>query len=480
MWKEIISITKPYYNEFNNACKIVKKYQDRLLDHIIENNRATAFAKKHQFNKIYNYSSFHQHLPLINYSDIAHYINRCLEGEELVLTKDKIILYENTSGTSSIPKFIPYTQLSLLAFQKAIFSWLADLSMKYPKMMDGKAYFAISPAVRKQKYTKKGIRIGADDDSFYFGDKISRLMQHNMLDTRELYSIDDFETWKMKTAKILLNATDLSFISIWSPTFLLEILNTIHNLQPNFKVHSSWPNLALISCWTSASSAYFAKKLQGIFHEINIQGKGLISTEAIVSIPFSWATHPVLAIESNFYEFLDPNENLYRAHELKEGCSYEIIITNYSGLYRYRTNDMITVTGFYHDAPQITFTGKNDKFSDLCGEKLCEDFVIACFKEIGLDINGNCFLSIYHEPKPGYGLLFERGLYTATQMHTIANKLDLALRKNIHYNYARDLGQLQQIRFNESSFLLNQFYSQALNQGKRFGDIKLSVMIPRG
>ena len=42
-------------------------------------------------------------------------------------------------------------------------------------------------------------------------------------------------------------------------------------------------------------------------------------------------------------------------NELEVGKNYEIIITNFSGLYRYRIMDIVKVTGYYNNAPKIEF-----------------------------------------------------------------------------------------------------------------------------
>ena len=57
--------------------------------------------------------------------------------------------------------------------------------------------------------------------------------------------------------------------------------------------------------------------------------------------------------DSNQYN--NDNNNTYCIDELKQGEKYEIIITTYGGLYRYRLGDVVEVVGFYHKSPQISF-----------------------------------------------------------------------------------------------------------------------------
>ena len=61
-----------------------------------------------------------------------------------------------------------------------------------------------------------------------------------------------------------------------------------------------------------------------------------------------------------------------------------MILTTSGGLYRYRLKDIVRVTGFAGSVPLIKFMGKQDKVSDLFGEKLNERFVQDTFSALGL------------------------------------------------------------------------------------------------
>ena len=63
-----------------------------------------------------------------------------------------------------------------------------------------------------------------------------------------------------------------------------------------------WPRLGLISCWGDAHAALHLDELRRSFPGVEIQPKGLLATEAFVTIPFDDRTP--LAIRSHFFEFL--------------------------------------------------------------------------------------------------------------------------------------------------------------------------------
>lgn len=46
--------------------------------------------------------------------------------------------------------------------------------------------------------------------------------------------------------------------------------------------------------------------------------------------------------------------------DVKLGHHYELVVTTFMGLYRYRVGDILMVTGFHNNAPQFRFVeGRN-------------------------------------------------------------------------------------------------------------------------
>src|SRR6185295_10242297 len=146
----------------------------------------------------------------------------------------------------------------------------------------------------------------------------------------------------------------------------------LRRLRPD-DVQGIWPKLALISCWGDGPARSAAESLARRFPHVEVQPKGLIATEAIVTIPFG-GRHP-LAIGSHFFEFLDPNGNARLAQQLESGVEYTVVVTTAGGLYRYRLADRVTVDGWCDATPSLRFLGKEDSISDLFGEKLSDAFV---------------------------------------------------------------------------------------------------------
>src|SRR5262249_11520043 len=89
-----------------------------------------------------------------------------------------------------------------------------------------------------------------------------------------------------------------------------------------------WPRLKLISCWTSAAAQERSQELHERFPGIAVQGKGLLATEGVVSIPLVEYGGCVPAYTSHFLEFLEDAGTVPKlVHELEAGREYSVIIT---------------------------------------------------------------------------------------------------------------------------------------------------------
>ncbi|XP_078158947.1 indole-3-acetic acid-amido synthetase GH3.17-like [Carex rostrata] len=59
--------------------------------------------------------------------------------------------------------------------------------------------------------------------------------------------------------------------------------------------------------------------------------------------------------------------------DVELGCYYELIVTTFTGLYRYRVGDILKVTGFYNAAPQFKFVRRRDVVLSIDTDKTTEE-----------------------------------------------------------------------------------------------------------
>ena len=237
---------------------------------------------------------------------------------------------------------------------------------------------------------------------------------------------------------------------------------------------SIWPTLKIISCWGDGNAEFAILELQRRFPKTPIQRKGLIATEAIVTIPFLGARP--LALCSHFFEFIDSAGGIYLAHELRKDETYEVIMTTGGGLWRYRLQDEVQVTGFSGKTPSLQFLGRKGLVSDRFGEKLSEVFVASVVQELlgGVSTPPIFILLAPDEDHSGccYTLYFEGDV-----QQDVTAPLDDLLMKNPHYAWCRNLGQLHPPRLFRINAGGNEtFIAHEISAGKRAGAIKPSVL----
>jgi hypothetical protein len=364
--------------------------------------------------------------------------------------------------------------------------WAHDLIVNGPKFNTGKLYFCISPQFGPGETNLPTLQ----DDSQYLDLWLRWLLAPFLVSAGAVNQFRDAAEFKEKLALALLSAENLEIISIWSPSFLRVILDYIVNQRlylremlvnkisaqrwhflENAEIPWTeiWPNLKLISCWDAAQAADGAGLLRSLFPGVMVQGKGLLATEAPMTVPLIEAGGCLPVLDEVFFEFEDTNGQIYRLEELQLGGVYRVVVSQKGGLYRYRMGDRVQVTHLYRQTPCLEFIGREGTISDLVGEKLNSDFLWDIIQELG--IAGAFFTSLVPVtfPQPYYLLLLDAVQETETE---IAPRLDAALMRSTHYRQARLLGQLAPLRVLISPHIPEIITNFKTGSGQKWGDIK--------
>ncbi len=403
-----------------------------------------------QFGSPATERAFRSSVPTCCYEDLLPYLNRLATGESDVLFAGRPVAYERTGGSSGGAKLLPYSQEGLLDFQHCIVPWLARTVKDYG--ITGRAYFSISPATR-QPESVGSIPIGLPDAA-YLGKQAGTILAQQSAVPLSVGNIHDVAHWRQQTIAHLKAAVDLELISVWSPTFLLRILDDIPDAQ------ACWPKLKVISCWASGSARRYAEQLKDLLPYVAIQPKGLLSTEAVVTVPGNDG-RPVL-VRQGFVEFAQGSDLLLE-EELELGNEYEVVVTTANGLYRYRTGDRVQFQGYARSGQAVLeFVGRDALTSDLVGEKLSEAFVSRCLESM----QGFAML-VPDTFRPGYVLVSEQIL---TDVQLV--KVEGGLMANPQYAYARKLGQLAPLRVISHRLAFSLVERTMLARGIRLGDVK--------
>jgi len=503
--------------QFETALANPEEVQRRLLIDLLKKNRTSAFGRQYGFESIGSVREYQDRVPVVTYDDLATWIERIQSGEREVLTNEPVLAFEKSSGSANAAKYIPYTQTLRRQFQSALAPWITDMHHAFPRISRGCAYWVVTPLSREREVTGGGIPIGFESDAEYFGPVQQWILEKTLAAPPELARVQELDDCIYLTLRFLLQARSLAFISVWSPSFLLILLDKLQqqgerlvrdlrngetdvasrvspklirslrrdarqagNLQAmlqrvQIEPHGLWPNLALISCWTSATSASMKSELAQRFSGVVIQGKGLLATEGVVSISIEQYKAPVAAVTSHFLEFFDEHSGECRlVAELEEGREYSVVLTTGGGLWRYRLGDRVRMLGFAKRTPLLEFVGKEDCVSDLRGEKLNAAFVANTLAEFECcRIASFAMLAPSESGTPHYTLFLECG----HRQTDLAFRLDQRLQANPHYAYCRRIGQLGELRiFRINRDARDSYVNHCTALGERAGSVKMTAL----
>ena len=505
----------PSWVRYRRALRAPGAEQERVLLSCLRRNSDTSFGREHGFDTVRSVADYQARVPPTSYDRMAPLVHRAARGEAHVLTRAPIERLVPTSGSTAAAKLVPFTADLRREFTTAIDAWLADLFMARPALMGGPAYWSISPPGSTAcSLDGSVVSIGFDSDSRYLGGARQALARSILAVPDEVARIRDVEAFRYVTALFLVRARDLRLMSVWHPSFLEGLLDSVErhrdrlihdvdrgSMSPPGAVDVTadvrtrlapllapdparaaelrsagahardvWPRLSMISCWADgparAAAALLARRCDGIA----LQPKGLLATEAVVTIPFD-GRHP-LAIRSHFFEFVDRDGCVKLAHELQRGREYTLLLTTGGGLYRYELRDRVIVDDFVHRTPSLRFLGRDDRISDLFGEKLSDGFVAGVLEQLFTGTPPRFALVAPDATAAGTAYT----LFVATDgaiQPDLAHRLERALRRNPQYAWCVDLGQLRPARVARvGPGAMSAFVGACVAGGQRLGDIK--------
>ena len=506
----------PAWWRYRRALDAPAAVQERLLLGYVRRNADTVFGSTHGFGRVRSIADYQQCVPLMRYEDYEPHVRRIARGEPHVLTADRVRRLAVTGGSTSGPKLIPYTATLHAEYARGVGPWIAELYRTRPQLAGGPAYWSITPRISPQPVPDAVVPIGFAEDSRYLGGLAHRLVDLAMAVPGCAGGLSDHDAHRSLTLLLLLRRRELRLMSVWHPSYLTlllaamraqwdQLLAGIHDggvtpaapvrarlpsalarrLGPDpsraRELHAAgpdacdriWPKLGLVSCWGDGAARHLLQEVRRRLPGVPIQPKGLLATEAIVTLPFGDAVQSrPLAIRSHFFEFIEDGGRTALAHELERGGTYEVVVTTGGGLYRYRLGDLVRVDGFVGRTPSLWFIGRAAQISDLVGEKLHEAFVASVIARL---FRGAC--------APAFAMLAPEHtaagqsytLFVETDEHLgpdVNERLERALCENPHYALAVALGQLAPSRVSRIRDGFEVFARRAAGRGRRLGDVK--------
>jgi GH3 auxin-responsive promoter len=522
-----IGASLPAWRRYRAALHNPLTAQASLLIGYLERNRETAIGCELDFAGMLSASRrsveparqlldvYRARVPPRGYDQLEPYVQRIHEGEQNVLTSGIVRRLTPSSGSTAARKLLPFTTDLQREFSRAVAAWITDLHIGNPAAARGRAYWSISPAIPHD--CAGAVPIGFDDDSEYLGKARWELMRAILAVPDEISRVTDPDAFRYVTLAFLARVRDLRVISVWHPSFLTRLLEPLQRWMPliaddigagklsppghvapdvlaalqrrvrpepgrarelrqlsTLTPRDLWPDLTVVSCWRDALAASHADRLEHSIPGVLLQGKGLMATEGVVSIPFG-GLHP-LAVRSHFFEFVDSAGGAHLAHEIREQQEYTVMLTTGGGLYRYNLGDRVAIDGRCGSTPSIRFLGKEDRISDRFGEKLSDGFVAGVLKRLFEDSPAPRFAMLAPEVVHG-GLAYTLFVEGESAPADLATRLECELRRNPHYAWCVDVRQLRPARVIRVGPNADRVYVDAcVARGQRLGDVKPAAL----
>ena len=150
-----------------------------------------------------------------------------------------------------------------------------------------------------------------------------------------------------------------------------------------------WPHLAFMVTARGGPSSFYFERFGEYFGNLPIFGGTFAASEAVFGSHWNFNTDgTILAIASNFFEFVPPDQwdvpqpRTLLPHEVQPGEFYRVLVTNYSGFCRYDIGDVVEVTDMWAGVPLIAFRYRQGGTLSAISEKTTEYHAVQVMTEL--------------------------------------------------------------------------------------------------
>ena len=394
----------------------VSAEQERVLLDIVESARDTEFGRRCGFSGIRSVDDFRRCVPVSEYEDYADEIERMKDGEADVLFPGKPTAFVISTGTTGVPKYIPESKAG--AAVKLIVEVLRFIEFAVIAGSGAAANMKIFTVTNPAVYgmTKGGIPAGAASGQgaanypaakgrmlpppeylrmtglsipttnyllmrMALADRgITGIISNNVAHIHSLFMDAQAQAEQLirdirdGTISVDIGEADRAALAPYTaanPERAAELTQILAE-EGGFPIGRIWPNYGMTICWLSGSVGRSAKEFRKLFPEDAkfidwgygaSEGKFTVSTaaEQPAGLP---------AVFGYFFEFLplDGGTPLLLS-EVREGVPYELILTSYSGFYRYNIHDIVRFERV-DGSLRMSFLCKQKEHLDFDGARL--------------------------------------------------------------------------------------------------------------
>ncbi len=415
-----------------DVCSRPQEIQQSVLVDIVQRNAHTEFGLAHDFGAISSIEDYRRHVAISHWDSMGPLAQRMEAGGADILFGGQAVYFIATSGTTGAPKLLPESADGQFIKSMVSRMRMALLLRMNPSVING----AFVPLANVGSFSRTGgdIPIGYAS-GLTLADAPPEILRR-MAFPPAIMKVTDRDTLDYLIMRFALASPEVRLLAgnnAGRITALLEsadrqrdtLLDDIEagTLYSSLKLDASlrheleqglapdpkrarelrlllaargrldprdyWPRLSMVACWLGGTIGRYLEGLKPWLptHVIYADlGYGASEGKFNLNMEPGVAAGPLAAF-GYFFEFMpECGDSPLLAHEVRDGETYELIVTSYSGLYRYAMHDLVRVDGFTGRMPNIEFVGKSQDVANLSGEKVngamaaeaIRDVLLAC------------------------------------------------------------------------------------------------------
>lgn len=453
---------------FEELCNNAYAEQEKFLMDRLAENKDTEYGRLFGFEDIHSVEEYQKELPITFHYDYEAIIERQVDGEEGLLTAEKPVYYCISSGSTDSPKYVPILERDI---QRQQFYWNGlireTIRKQIPDAADEELFGKIFETGEFRRDfmpdgTMSGVRASALDRYLEAKDELDIGCYTA---PKEVLFPEEMEDMLYVKLRFALDCADVTAIH---GVFVNRLVGMFRYLVKNweaflsdietgeisecFAVSHSWEQYLREHLKANPERAAQLKKIaeenleDGLVQKIwpkvrycRVIGGSMFAPymdmlkRYIGDLPIHYFTYAasegcfgiaselnaedayyVLLPDTCFYEFFSETGDGYKMYTIRDvevGTKYELLITTFSGAYRYAIGDVVEVVGFKGQAPIVRVCYRKSQVINIADEKMnvreLESAMRKFQRRAECTAEGYCVDGDYTKRRPRYLLYLE-------------------------------------------------------------------------
>jgi hypothetical protein len=425
------------YRRFIHTLEEPRPIQQRILQRLRDLVGRSDFGRHFGLPAVRTPADLKRAVPVISYEDLRPYVERVWAGDTGAMFSpgQMLVMFATSSGTTAKPKLVPVTQQFVRDYRRGWNTFGLKLLSDHPRAIlrpilqsTGRYDASFSPA---------GVPAGAITGLLARTQK--GIVRRFYVGRTEIAQLDDPRARYYLLMRLGI-VRDVAFAITANPATLIQMARTAdeesetllrdvyegaiaakfvpsHSLRATLaaglrpaparaaelqrlraslgtlRPRDYW-NLTFLACWTGGSMGHYLQRLREWFGDLPVRDIGLLASEGRVTIPLEDDTPVgVLDLQSALFEFIPaehaeaPDPETLTPQELEAGREYAVVLSNSTGLLRYRLGDIVRAHGHIGQAPLLEFLCRAGRVASVAGEKLTEHQAVAAVRAACRQLN---------------------------------------------------------------------------------------------